>query len=167
METKIVKEEVPKVLLPVNYALGWRTDLIDTSFNYNKALYWNKFESNSNTIKKTTDLKEFCKIQLAKGYTYKLTGAASILVPKDSKPQRRFSWYNLNESKVIGTEGGFEAGSDNQTMGVGAAGPAIAYIYTEEDTIVELSCTYSTVDSEYQTFGSYFNIENLQNLSID
>lgn len=167
METKIVKEEVPKVLLPVIYALGWRTEVLNKSFNYNEALYWNKFESNSDIIKKKTDLKEFCKIQLAKGYTYKLTGAASILVPKATRPHRRFSWYNLNESKVIGSEGGFEAGSDNQTMGVGAAGPAIAYIYTEEDTTVELSCTYSTIDSDYQTFGSYFNIQNLQNLSIN
>jgi hypothetical protein len=149
----------------LEYALGWRTGERSAEFAVNNPAYWNAFESNNSKIEKITGSSEFYRIQLAAGAVYKLVGSVSVLESPPSRIYRGFRWYNTTAGVSFGSQGGFVNGTDGSYAG-GGSGAAIAYIKPTATTIVELRCSYASTDSDYQEYGTSFNIEVLNATSL-
>ena len=157
-----VGSPLPKVELPVEYALGWRDSEYSTNFTTNNPAYWDEFETNSSSIQKSSG--NTSQITLSGGKTYKLTGHIALREQSNTQVYRRFRWYNVTKGEDVGSKGGFYSGYSSYS-GAGG-GPAIAYLALQEDAIFELRCAESSGDADYLTYGTSFEIEHFQNLKI-
>lgn len=156
------EKEVPKVLLPVEYALGWDTSGRSTSFTENTPILWNQFESNSEAIKKTGSTYE--GITLSPGKTYRLLGSFCVISSGASEMRRRARWFNVTKNQWVGSEGGGFTSGSYENIG---AGFAIAYVQADEENVLELRCSQASGNNAYlQIPGSSFEVQHLQNLSI-
>jgi hypothetical protein len=164
MTQEIAEIPVPKVLLPVEYALGWRTSRYpSTTFNVGTPIYWDNFETNSPDIEKEST-GEFKNILLSGGKVYKLTGYLSGDKSSSTAYDFRIRWWNVTDSKWFGSEGG--AVHEVSYGGIGGS-PAMAYVSLEKDTVFELRCSFEGVSASlYLDSGTAFNVEHLQNLTL-
>ncbi len=164
MTQEPVVSPIPKVELPIEYALGWRTSDYSSNFAVNNPVYWENFETNTKSIQKGTG--NTYQLTLRAGKVYKLTGYVALREQSNALFGRRFRWFNVTKNTYIGSEGGIYSGYSSYTAGGSA--PAIAYAKLDEDSVFELRCTSSSPsgDVDYITHGTSFEIEHLQNLKI-
>lgn len=162
MTQEIADSPIPKVELPVAYALGWRNSQNSHTLSTNTPIEWNQFKTNSDLIIKPSGSGNFNQITLKEGYIYKLTGYLSVHEQSGSITAG-FQWYNVTESKWEGSAGGFYTGRGDYHNG--GTGPAIAYINIEKDTVFQLRVSQgSSLDGE--TWGTSFEVQHFQNLQI-
>lgn len=156
------EKEVPKVLLPVEYALGWLSSSISSNFTLNTPATWNNFESNNESIKRGSS-GNYTQIKLQPGKVYRLSASICVGESGSSDVYRRIRWYNVTKSQWIGCEGGGFDNSSYQSIG---SGLAIAYIQVDEESILELRCSQASGDVDLLIRGYSFEVQHLQNLSI-
>lgn len=161
MTQEIAEIPIPKVELPVEYALGSRSSTKSTDFTLNSPAYWNQFETNSESIKKSSG--DTFQITLLAGKTYKLTGYICVGESGSSDVYRRIRWYNVTKSQWVGAEGG---GFDNSSYQAIGSSPAIAYVQVDEESIFELRCSQASGDIDLMFQGTAFEVQHLQNLQI-
>ena len=159
-----VNSLIPTNNIPIEYAFGWLDKSIPAAFAKNDPAYWTQFETNAKSITKESVDGKFSQITLGGGKTYKLIGGVALYANSITDCDRRFRWWNVTESKWIGSEGGFFAYAKTYTNG--GVSPAIAYLQIAKDTTIELRCSEFSGKFEHLTPGTYFDIQHLQNLKI-
>lgn len=163
MTQEIADSPIPKVELPVEYALGWVHDTVTHPFKDGDSVFWDRYESNSFSI--TTASGEYNQIKLKPGKVYKLTGFVSLEIETQAVVRSRFQWFNVTKNKYIGSEGGTSDENTNWTL-TGSA-PALAYVEADEETVFELRANYQGGgDTVRFIYGTTFEVQHLQNLKI-
>ncbi len=146
----------------LEYALGWDTSGRSTSFPVNTPVVWNNFETNSESIKKSGSTYQ--GIILSPGKTYRLLGSFCVISSGTSEMRRRIRWFNVTKNQWIGCEGGGFSSESYENIGTGSA---IAYVRPDEESVLELRCSYASgVDTYLQIPGASFEVQLFQNLEI-
>ena len=163
MTQEIAESPIPKVELPVEYGLGWRTSNRTSNFVRNNPVYWDQFEGNSESIKKNSG--DTFQITLSGGKSYRLTGFVNLADATETTVfQRSYQWWNNTKQEFVGSQGGMYSAGDIDAAG--GASPAQAYVSLDEDSVFELRCTFASNDVDTIGRGTSFEIQHLQNLKI-
>ena len=143
--------------LPVEYGLGWRTSNRTSNFVVKNPVYWNQFESNSESITKASG--DTFQITLSGGKSYRLTGFVNLADATETTVfQRSYQWWNNTKQEFIGSQGGMYS--------AGGASPAQAYVSLDEDSVFELRCTYASNDVDTIGRGTSFEVQHFQRMKI-
>ena len=167
MTQEIAERPIPKVELPIKYALGWVHEAIDKPFTVGDPVFWNRLESNSASITTsgTTSGGEYSQIKLKPGKVYKLTGFVSLQIGSQAVIRSRFQWFNVTKNTYVGAEGGTSDENTNWTLSGSA--PALAYVEADEETIFELRANFQGGDDTVSfLYGTTFEVQHLQNMKI-
>ena len=162
MTQEIANSQIPKVLLPVEYALGWVHNTITQPFKDGDPVFWDRYESNSSSITATSG--EYNQIILKPGKVFKLTGFVSLEIETQSVVRSRFQWFNVTKNKYIGSEGGSSDENTNWTLSGSA--PATAYFEADEETVFELRSNLQGDETQRFIYGTTFEVQHLQNMKV-
>lgn len=165
MDFEKVNIEMPRQFKNITYALGWRESEYVTNFLENDPVYWEKFlTSNDKYITKVDG--DTADITLQGGKTYKIIGKVGLRDATDASIYRRFQWYNVTIGESIGSQGGFYTAATGD-CGIGCS-DAIAYVTVpeNEEYVFQLRCVYQSGDVDVFTYGTSFEVANIQNQAV-